>query len=183
MCPEIDCKQKKAVFLDRDGIINQVVYHDDINKPSSPWKMEEFKLIDGIKKHLDELKKNGFLIFIISNQPDIKRGNVDKETAEKINKILYEKFPIDDIMVCPHDDLDNCSCRKPKPGMIIELSKKWNVDIKKSFLIGDSWKDIGAGKNAGVKSILIDKSYNQEVESEHRVENLKSAIELIKTLI
>ena len=183
MCPEIESKQKKAVFLDRDGIINQVVYHKEANKPSSPWKIEEFKLINGVKKPLEDLKKMDFLLFVISNQPDINRGNVKRGTTEKINKIIYEKFPIDEIKVCPHDDKDNCNCRKPKPGMIIELAKKWNVDLKKSFLIGDSWKDIGAGENAGVKSIIIDKKYNQQVNSNYRVENLNSAIKLIKTLI
>jgi D-glycero-D-manno-heptose 1,7-bisphosphate phosphatase len=183
MCPKIKNKRKKAVFLDRDGIINQVVYHKEVNKPSSPWKIEEFKLISGINKYLEELKKLGFLLFVISNQPDINRGNIKRGTTEEINKIIYEKYPIDGIMVCPHDDKDNCSCRKPKPGMILDLSKKWDVDLKKSYLIGDSWKDIKAGKNAGVKSILLDTKYNQGTDSEYKVKDLKSAIELIKSQI
>jgi len=172
-------KLNKAVFLDRDGVINHVVFHESINKPSSPWNIEEFKLIKGIEKPLEKLKKMGFLLFIISNQPDIARGNVKKGTTEKINKILYEKFPIDEIVICPHDDKDNCNCRKPKPGMILGLKEKYNIDLKKSFIIGDGWKDMKVGKNACVKSILINREYNREVEAEYRANDLESAVKLI----
>lgn len=173
-------KINKAVFLDRDGVINHVVYHIGIEKHSSPWNMQEFKLIEGIKKPLEELVKLGFLLFIVSNQPDIARGNLKEATTEKINKIIYEKFPIKEIKFCPHDDKDNCNCRKPKPGMIIELSKKYNINLEKSYMIGDSYKDIKAGESAGVKSILIDKIYNQDVHVQYRVGNLAEAVELIQ---
>jgi len=176
-------KLNKAVFLDRDGVINHVVFHEGINKPSSPWNIEEFKLIKGIKKPLEKLKQMGFLLFIISNQPDIARGNVKKGTTEKINKILYEKFPIKEIRICPHDDKDNCNCRKPKPGMILDLKEKYDIDLKKSYVIGDSWKDMKIGENAGVKSILIDKKYNKKTLSRYRVDSLESAVDLIKSLI
>lgn len=171
--------KKKAVFLDRDGIINEVVYHGS-NKPSSPWKFEEFKLIPGIKKPLEELVQMGYLIFIISNQPDISRGFIKNGTTEKINNVISERFPITEIRVCPHDDHHNCKCRKPKPGMILELCKKWNVDPSKSFMIGDNWKDIEAGKSAGCTCILLDKNYNKSVNIKHRVKNLKEAVKLIK---
>ena len=172
-------EKNKAVFLDRDGVINHIVYHKEVNKPSSPWNIQEFKLIEHIEKPLKDLKNMGFLLFIISNQPDIPRGNIKKGTTEEINKIIYKKYPIKEIMVCSHDDKDNCNCRKPKPGMIFELSGKYNVDLEKSFLIGDSWKDMEAGENAGIKSILIEWDYNKEVKAEYRVGNLKSAVKLI----
>jgi len=172
-------KTNKAIFLDRDGIINHVVYHKDTNKPSSPRTIEEFRLINGIKKHLYELTKKGFLLFVISNQPDISRGKIKNGTTEEINKIIYEKFPIKEIKVCPHDDKDNCTCRKPKPGMIFELAEKWDVDLSKSYLIGDNWKDIKAGNAAGVKSILINRDYNKDVKSKYRAESLEEAIKLI----
>ncbi len=176
--------KKKAVFLDRDGVLNEVVFHPGIKKPSSPWKIEEFKLKKNIKKPLDELKKKGFLLFVFSNQPDISRGNIKKGTTEEINKILYNKFPIEEIVVCPHDDKDNCECRKPRPGMILKLAEKYNVDLKKSYIIGDSWKDVKAGENAGCTSILIDTIYNHtvEIESITHADSLESAVELIKSL-
>ncbi len=173
-------EKNKAVFLDRDGVINHVVYHKEVNKPSSPWKIEEFKLIKDIEKPLKKIKKMGFLLFIISNQPDIARGRIKKGTTDEINKIIYEKFPIKEIVVCPHDDKDNCSCRKPKPGMILDLSKKHNISLEKSYMIGDSYKDIQAGENAGVKSILIEKNYNKNVNAKNKVKTLSLAVELIK---
>ena len=124
----------------------------------------------------------GFLLFIISNQPDIARGNIKKGTTEEINKILYEKLPIKEIKFCPHDDKDNCNCRKPKPGMIFELSKKYNVDLKQSYVIGDSWKDIKAAENAGVQSILIDSKCNKDVGAKYRVVDLESSVDLTKSL-
>ncbi len=172
--------QHKAIFLDRDGVVNEVVYHNNIPKPSSPWNITEFKLIKNIQKNLETLSHMGFLLFIISNQPDIARGNIQKGTTEKINKILYEKLPITDIKICPHDYYHHCTCRKPKPGMIFELTKKWNIDLKQSFLIGDSWKDVQAAKNANINHFLIGKPYNTQVNTKHRIKNLEEAIALIK---
>ena len=176
-------KSNKAVFIDRDGVLNQVVFHPGIHKPSAPWKINEFKLIDGLKKPLDELKKMGFLLFVFSNQPDISRGYIEKGLTEQINSIIYERFPITDIKVCPHDDKDNCLCRKPKPGMILELSKKYNVDLKKSYVVGDSWKDIKAAENAGVKSILIKTNYNETTDATYYASDLNSVVKLLKLLV
>ena len=175
-------KTNKAVFLDRDGVINYVVYHRGIKKPSSPWNIEEFKLIKDIKEPLEELAKMGFLLFIISNQPDISRGNIKKGTTEEINKIIYEKFPIKEITVCPHDDSDNCNCRKPKPGMILKLREEYKIDLQKSYMIGDGYKDIKAAENTGVTSILIDKEYNKDVDVKNRVADLESAVKLIESV-
>ena len=173
--------KNKAVFLDRDGVINEVVFHNS-KKPSSPWNIKEFKLLKGIKEPLEILSKMGYLLFVISNQPDISRGFIQKGTTEKINQIIYDKFPIKEIIVCPHDDHHNCNCRKPKPGMILDLTNKWNIDLNKSFFIGDNWKDTEAGKSAGVITILIDYPYNQFVKSNYKVKNLKSALNLIKSI-
>jgi len=169
----------KAVFLDRDGVINKVVYHKNIDKPSSPWSIDEFKIIKGIKKPLDKLKEMGFLLFIISNQPDIARGNIKKGTIEKINKIIYEKFPITEIKTCPHDDKDNCNCRKPKIGMILDLQKKYDIELRQSYIIGDTIKDLKTGENAKITTILIDRKYNQNIKTEFREKSLDDAVKII----
>jgi len=171
--------KNRAVFLDRDGVINEVVFHSG-EKPSSPWKFEEFKIIQGIKKPLDELHSLGYHLFIVSNQPDISRGYIAAGTTEKINETLYQQFPIQDILICPHDDLHNCGCRKPKPGMLLEMSKKWGIDLKLSFLIGDNWKDIEAGKAAGCTTILVDTEYNKAVKADRHARNLEDAAKIIK---
>ena len=173
--------KNKAIFLDRDGVINEVVFHES-DKPSSPWTFSEFKLLPGIKEPLEEFKKMGFLLFIISNQPDISRGFIEKGITEKISKIIYDNFPIKEILICPHDDHHYCNCRKPKPGMIFELSKKYDIDIKKSFLIGDNWKDTEAGQKAGCKTIIINTKYNKTIDADYRTENLSTAVKLIKSL-
>ncbi|MBI5051063.1 MAG: HAD family hydrolase, partial [Nitrospirae bacterium] len=144
---------KKAIFLDRDGVINKVLLND--GKPFSPRRFEEFVLIPDIEISLNSFRSMGFLNIIVTNQPDIARGLIEMQELNKMHNLLMEKLAIDDIIVCPHDDADDCRCRKPKAGMLLDGSKKWNIDIKKSFLIGDTWKDIEAGKSAGCKSILI----------------------------
>jgi len=169
-----------AVFLDRDGVINEVVFHGS-EKPSSPWRFEEFKLIEGLNEPLEELNSMGFFLFIVSNQPDISRGYIDEGTTERINVVIYEHFPIIDIITCPHDDNHKCQCRKPRPGMLLDLSKKWDVDLKKSFMIGDNWKDVDAGNAAGCRTILLEKPYNKEVRADYRAKDLEAAVRLIKS--
>ena len=124
----------------------------------------------------------GFLLFIISNQPDISRGFIKKGVTEKISQIIYDRLPIKEILICPHDNHHYCNCRKPKPGMIFELSKKYDIDINKSFLIGDNWKDTEAGQKAGCKTIILNKKYNQIVDADYRTENLITAVKLIKSI-
>ena len=169
------------MFLDRDGVINEVVFRGR-EKPIAPWKLEEFKLIPGIKEPLGELSRIGYHLFVVSNQPDIAKGYIDTSTIEMMNEIILETLPIHDIMICPHDDGHNCNCRKPKPSMLLDLSKKWGIDLKKSFLIGDNWKDIEAGRAAGCRAILLDKPYNKSIGADHRVENLDFAVKLIKSI-
>lgn len=178
----MNSNKKKAVFLDRDGVINKVVYHKEVNKPSSPWRFDEFKIISGIKSPLEKLNKKGFVLFIITNQPDITKGLIEKGLTEKINEILIKEFPIKEILVCHHQDHHNCDCRKPKPGMIIKLAKKYNIGLEDSFLIGDNWKDIEAGKSAGCKTILINAEYNKGIKADYRVTNLKDAAKLIEKI-
>ena len=172
----------KGVFLDRDGVLNKVIFREgNYQKPIAPWNLEEFKLIPSTKKPLHNLKKEGYLLFVITNQPDIAKGIIDYDIVHAMNEIIINELPIDDIKVCHHLDNDQCMCRKPKPGMITDLSKKWDIDCKESFLIGDSWKDIEAGKSAGSQTILLDRTYNREVKAEYRINDLGKAVELIHT--
>tara|TARA_B110000438_G_C15737782_1_gene617071 strand:+ start:365 stop:922 length:558 start_codon:yes stop_codon:yes gene_type:complete len=173
---------KKAVFLDRDGVINEVLFRGNNNiKPIAPWEIEEFKLIKKIKKPLTKLSQMEFHLFIVTNQPDIAKGILKRSTVKKMNDIILNELPIDEIMVCPHIDSDNCKCRKPKPGMIISLAKKWGINLGDSFLIGDNWKDIESGKAAGCSTILVDKFYNKSVQADYRVKNLIMSVDVVKS--
>lgn len=168
---------KKAVFLDRDGVINKVIIID--GKPFSPRRLEEFIVLDGVTNVLEKIKKEGFLNIVITNQPDIARHLISLDNIDKMHRFIKENLPIDDIFMCAHDDKDNCNCRKPKPGMLFEAAKKWSIDLKSSFLVGDQERDIKAGENAACTTILIDYPYNKGVVSDFRVNDLQMASEII----
>lgn len=171
----------KAVFLDRDGVINEVVFRGS-SKPIAPWSLEEFKFIPGIEEPIGELSRMGYLIFVVSNQPDIAKGHVTAALVEEMNRRILDALPIREILICPHDDGHRCLCRKPKPGMLLDLARRWSVDLDGSFLIGDGWKDMEAGKAAGCRTILIDGSYNKDVKVTYRVKDIKVAVKTIKSI-
>jgi len=170
-------KNRKAVFLDRDGIINKVFIRE--GKICSPRTMNEFEWVDDINEAIKRFKDNGFKIIVVTNQPDVARGKIAKEILTAMTDLIYTTLTVDAVLVCPHDDADGCNCRKPSPGLILEASRQWDVDCRKSFMIGDSWKDMDAGKAAGCTTILIDQYYNQGAKGDHHVKDLKEAVEII----
>lgn len=175
-------QMRKAIFLDRDGVINKVIMRD--GKASSPWKLEEFEILPGVKECLEAFKEMGFLNIAFTNQPDVSRGFLEVEDLEKMHKIMKERLPIDEVKFCPHDNKDNCPCRKPKPGLILEAAKKYSIDLKRSYVIGDSWKDIKAGKAAGCKTFLLRREYNKDYQKDYDFEvyNLKETVDIIKKI-
>ena len=150
---------RKAVFLDRDGVINKIFINN--NLPSSPPTFDQLEILPGVKESILRLKKLNFVCLVATNQPDVSRGKIEKKTVVKMNNYIKNELKIDDIFVCYHDDNDNCACRKPKPGLLLEASKKWNINLKKSYMIGDRSKDIEAGSRAGCKTIFIDCNYKE----------------------
>ena len=148
---------KKAVFLDRDGVINKAFIKNGL--PESPNSLSELEILPRVKESILRLKKLNFICLVVTNQPDVQRGKIKKNTIIKMNNFLKKKIELDDIFVCYHDDQDNCNCRKPKPGLLLQARKKWNVDFKKSFIVGDRWRDIQAGKKVGCKTIFLDYKY------------------------
>jgi len=174
--------KNKAIFWDRDGVINKVIIRN--GGPSSPWRVEEFEILPDVKECLEASKKMGFLNIVFTSQPDISRGNLKIEDLEKMHKIMSETLLVDEVKFCPHDNQDNCSCRKPKPGLILEAAEEWSIDLNKSYVIGDSWKDIKAGKAAGCKTFLLRREYNKDYQKDYdfEVNNLKKMVEVIKNL-
>ena len=148
---------KKAVFLDRDGVINKAFINDGL--PKSPNSLNELKILPGVKESILRLKELDFICLVVTNQPDVPRGKINKNIVVEMNNFLKKEIELDDIFVCYHDDKDNCNCRKPKPGLLLQARKKWNVDFKKSFIVGDRWRDIQAGKKVGCKTIFLDYKY------------------------
>ncbi len=151
---------RAAVFLDRDGVINRAQVRE--GKPHPPMSLEDFELMPGIALILLDLKARGFALFVITNQPDIARGKQSRTVVDAMHESLADSLPIDDIFVCYHDDKDHCDCRKPLPGLLFEAQRKHNIDLARSFVIGDRWRDIDAGHAAGCKTVLIDYGYKEQ---------------------
>ncbi|KYK22482.1 hypothetical protein AYK24_02080 [Thermoplasmatales archaeon SG8-52-4] len=159
--------KKKAVFIDRDGVINELVYHTEMGIVDSPFTVEQFKLLPSVGKAINKFHDLDFLVILISNQPGQAKNHysieVFKKIKEKMKKELEkDKAKIDAEYYCfHHPDAKNkkykkiCNCRKPKPGMILQAAKDYDVDLSKSWMIGDGINDIQAGEKAGCKTILI----------------------------
>lgn len=150
---------RRAVFLDRDGIINRAEIHE--KKPYPPLRLGEVFVIDGVKELIKKWHNEGYLVIVITNQPDVGNHSVSQNKVEKINNYLKSQVNFDDIFVCYHSQREECNCRKPKIGLFLQAKAKYNIDLEESYMIGDRWKDIEAGKNAGCKTIFIDYDYNE----------------------
>jgi D-sedoheptulose 7-phosphate isomerase len=149
----------RAVFLDRDGVINRAFVRE--GKPFGPATLQELEVLPGVPEALQELKQNGYKLLVVTNQPDVARGRQSRQTLDEMHRALSARLPLDDILVCCHADQDKCNCRKPKPGMLLEAARKHNIDLAASFMVGDRWRDIEAGYNAGCRTILIDYGYSE----------------------
>lgn len=170
---------RAAIFLDRDGVLNHVVPRD--GQPGSPRSREEFVLYEDAADAVAKLQSAGYALFVITNQPDIARGHLAREALEAMTTMLRSRLPVDDVRVCPHDDADACVCRKPRPGMIEELARAWGVRLRASFVIGDSWKDIEAGRAAGCHTLLLRRPYNAGTTADFVAGSLSEAADLILT--
>jgi D-glycero-D-manno-heptose 1,7-bisphosphate phosphatase len=148
-----------GVFLDRDGILNRAVVHD--GKPYPPSGLDELEILPGTISSLSRLSDLGFLLIGITNQPDVARGTQSREAVEALNDAILARLPVQEIFVCYHDGPDNCNCRKPKPGLILQASEKYDIDLSRSWMIGDRWKDIAAGQAAGLRTIFVDYHYSE----------------------
>jgi D-glycero-D-manno-heptose 1,7-bisphosphate phosphatase len=140
--------------LDRDGVLNRAFVHAD-GKSHPPQGLGELEILPGVTRACKVLGQAGFLLIVVTNQPDVARGVQRRVVVEAINDALRRQVPVDDILVCYHDDVDGCDCRKPKPGLLLEAAGIWNVDLSNSFMVGDRWKDIEAGRRAGCRTVLV----------------------------
>ena len=150
------------MFLDRDGVINRALIREGL--PYPPKSLEELEILPGAFDSLRLLKESGFLLIVVTNQPDVGRGIQKKQTVKKMHDFLLKKLPLDFIYVCWHGQDGECDCRKPLPGLLYKAEEDWHIDLKNSFMIGDRWRDIGSGNAAGCKTILIDYQYKESLK-------------------
>ena len=169
---------RRAVFLDRDGVINQAFLRD--GKPYPPKNFNEFVLLPNVVEACKKLNKSGYTIIVVTNQPDVGRGTLSRGIVEEMHNFLLAHLPIDQIAVCYHPGRgqSDCQCRKPLPGMLLSASKKLGLDLSESWMVGDRFTDIICGKSAGCRTILVGGGYNEEsrVTPDFRVSNLAEAV-------
>lgn len=164
---------RSAVFLDRDGVLNHVVERD--GQPASPRTLDELRLVPDLAA-VNRLQQAGYLTFITTNQPDVARGYVSWGLIDRVLERIRSRVHIDDTRVCAHEDADDCSCRKPKPGMLLDLARHWHVDLARSWMIGDMWRDVEAARAAGCRSVLIRAPYNGGAAADFEADTLAEAV-------
>lgn len=150
---------KRAVFLDRDGVINQVKLQE--NRPHPPQNLEEFEYLEESKEAVLALINKNFVVVVVTNQPDITRKTLTESLLADFHAKIGKDTNIKHFYVCPHDDADECNCRKPKPGLILKAAQDLEIDLANSFLVGDRWKDISAGQRAGCTNFFINNNYSE----------------------
>jgi len=151
--------EARAVFLDRDGVLNAVVMRG--GRPSAPRTLAEFEILPGVSESLAALRAAGFLLVVASNQPDVARGLVTRETVEGMHDRLRAALPLDDVRVCWEIETPTSTCYKPKPGMLIAAADERGIDLRRSYMVGDRWRDVGAGKAAGCFTVFVDRGYGE----------------------
>ncbi len=169
----------KAIFLDRDGVLNRAIIKN--YKPFSPMKYDDFYIFKYNYLTLKKLKRNGFFLIVVTNQPEIARGNLKITELNKMHNSLLKNLGIDKIYYCPHDNRDNCICRKPNIGLIEKGINEFKIDIRKSFLIGDRKSDIEAGNKLKLKCFYIDRNYKEEKPNTYykKIKNLNEILNYI----
>ena len=171
----------RAVFLDRDGVINRALERDA--RPYPPASLAEFEILPDVPAACAKLKDAGFLLIVATNQPDVGRGTLPQEVVEKIHSHMTAQLPIDRVEVCFHSGqgASDCDCRKPKPGMLLRAACELGIDVAQSWMVGDRWRDVDCGRAAGCKTIFIDRGYAEELRQkpDFSARNLGEAADII----
>ena len=172
--------RRPAVFLDRDGVLNEAFVQGGI--PTPPRSLAEFRVLPGVVQACAELRQAGFVLVVVTNQPDLARGKLTSADVDGMHQLLRSLVPLDEICVCPHDDADVCTCRKPQPGMLLDAAARLNLDLARSASVGDRWRDIEAARRAGVRAIYIERHYAEPapVGADVAVADLAEAAEWIR---
>lgn len=151
---------RRAVFLDRDGVLNAPVIRE--GKPYPPASLASLRIMPGVNEALSSLRAAGYLNIVVTNQPDVATGKQRIEVVEAMHDRLLRELPLDGVKVCYHTDDQKCDCRKPKPGMLLQAAKDYGIDLARSFLVGDRWRDVEAGQAVGCGCFFVDYGYDEK---------------------
>lgn len=168
----------KAVFLDRDGVINQTVFRRGAER--APQDLSEWAWIDGVHTTLQTLSRRGYVLIVCTNQPDVVRGWQSREQVDAFHALIERELPISRIFACFHDNAEACACRKPKPGMLLQAARELDVDLACSWMVGDRSSDIEAGHAAGCRTVLMrGLAYVEPATPEHEIRTLTELLGII----
>jgi len=180
--PATNLLMNKAVFLDRDGVINRPIVREGC--PYPPRSVSEFVILPGVEDACRALKTGGYLLVVATNQPDVGRGTLDRGVVEEIHRYMSGVLPIDLVLTCFHGGEkygQPCECRKPRPGMLQQAADQLQIALCQSYMVGDRWRDIDCGKRAGCKTVFIDWGYTEDLRElpNHRATNLLDAVRIV----
>jgi D-glycero-D-manno-heptose 1,7-bisphosphate phosphatase len=164
-----------AVFLDRDGVLNRVFVRGTVTHP--PAHPGEFEFLPGVATATAALHAAGFVLVVVTNQPDVARGRQTRQGVEALNDLVRQALPVAEVLTCFHDGPDGCSCRKPRPGLLLDAERRWGLDLARSFMVGDRWSDVEAGRAAGCRTVLVDTPHSgrDRCRPDHCVRDLPEA--------
>jgi D-glycero-D-manno-heptose 1,7-bisphosphate phosphatase len=173
---------RRAVFLDRDGVLNGAVLRAGGPHPPGALSVE---ILPGVPEGCRDLASAGLLLIGATNQPDVARGTLSRQDVLRVNRLLLGRLPLLEIRTCFHDDADGCACRKPKPGLLVEAAREHDVDLGRSFMVGDRWSDVAAGAAAGCSTVLIATPYSgrERCAPDQEVADLREAARWILDVV
>jgi D-glycero-D-manno-heptose 1,7-bisphosphate phosphatase len=171
---------RPGVLLDRDGVINRSWERGGVTYP--PRNLGEFEFLPGVKEAAAQLAGAGWPLVVVTNQPDVARGLQSRALVDEINLHVVKQLPVLEVFTCYHDSGDGCDCRKPKPGLLLEAARRWNLDLGRSIMIGDRWSDVVAGQAAACLGILVETPHSglERCNPDVRVRNLVEAADWIR---
>jgi D-glycero-D-manno-heptose 1,7-bisphosphate phosphatase len=171
----------RAVFLDRDGVLSRSLVRNGL--PFAPTALADFEILPEAPEACRRLKQAGFLLIVVTNQPEVGRGTMKQGIVEQMHAKLRRELPLDRIGVCYHPGhgMSQCDCRKPKTGLLVAAARELNIDLTQSWMVGDRWRDIDCGFAAGCRTIFIDRDYAEALKHapDFRVKDVAQAAELI----
>jgi D-glycero-D-manno-heptose 1,7-bisphosphate phosphatase len=168
---------KRAVFLDRDGVLCDAIVRS--GRAHAPTALQEFRLVGHAASQVARLRQAGFVCLVFTNQPELARGTLAPDALQAMHRLLQEQITIDGVYVCPHDPSDGCECHKPKPGMLRAAARDWSLSLQDSFVIGDRWRDVDAGRAVGCFTILLERPYSACFTADACRADLEGAVDLV----
>lgn len=171
--------RRRAVFLDRDGVINRTEVRDGVPRP--PASVQDLQILPGVAEALSALKAHGYALVVVTNQPDVARGSTTRRSVQDIHDRISRELCVDAILTCFHDDSDDCDCRKPRPGLLLRAARELDLDVAASFMVGDRWRDLEAGARAGCRTFFVDAGCAERdaVCYDYRVRSLHEAAQIV----